>query len=210
LIRKEKVVRGATASEHIVQFYDSRESLANSVATFLAEGCRQGEQLLVVAKPTSCVAIASRLKARGFSLADGKGATVTILDAHTALGQFMCRGLPDSVLFHKTVGELIRKLAAVQPKIGLRIYGEMVEILAEEGNFHAAHRLEELWNELAVRYSFVLLCGYSAAHFAGRDSREALASICSAHSLVHKTGTDPLADWLLDRVYTDADSLRPS
>lgn len=195
--RKDKVSRGELSSEHIVQFFDSRESLANSVAAFLAEGCRQGERLLIVAKPKNWVATGSRLKAGGYSLADGGSTSITIFDAQTALGQFMRQGLPDSVLFHRTIGELVRKLAS-QRAVGLRVYSEMVEILAEEGNFHAAQRVEELWNELAVRHSFVLLCGYSSAHFASRETREALVGICATHSHVHKTAADPLAEWLLD------------
>jgi hypothetical protein len=195
--RKEKLVRGGLMSEHIVQFFDTRESLADSVAAFLAEGVRQAERLLVVAKPRNWISIAERLRGGAHPLLDGAGTSLTVLDTDTALAKFMRHGLPDSVLFHKTIGELVRKLAADRP-VGLRIYAEMVELLAEEGNFHAAQRLEELWNELAVRHSFVLLCGYSSAHFAGRETREALVGICATHTQVHRTHADPLAEWLLD------------
>jgi len=207
----EKIVRGAIASEHIVQFFDSRESLANTVAAFLAEGCRQGERLLVVAKPANWLAITSALRSGGHALSDGTETSLTVIDAASALAQFMRHGLPDSLLFHKTIGALVRKLSGDAPA-GFRIYGEMVELLAEEGNFHAAHRLEELWNELAVRYPFVLLCGYSSAHFASRDARESLINICAAHSHVHRHHTDALAEWLLDdeRLLTSGDGRTPS
>jgi hypothetical protein len=194
--RREKIVRGGNGSEHIVQFFDSRESMADSVAGFLAEGGRQGERLLVVAKPKNWIAIADSLRAGGHGFADGAGASLTVLEAAIAMSQFMRHGLPDSVLFHRSVGELVRKLTA--DRAGLRIYGEMVEVLAEEGNFHAAQRLEELWNELAVRVPFILLCGYSSAHFASRETREALLDICATHTQVHRTRADPLAEWLLD------------
>lgn len=197
MTRSEKIVRGGVTSEHIVQFFDTRESLADSVAGFLAEGCRQGERLLVVARPRNWLAIAGALRAGSHPLADGAETSLTVLDAEDALSKFMRHGLPDSLLFHKTIGALVRKLAD-QQKVGFRIYGEMVEVLAEEGNYHAAQRLEELWNELTVRHSFVLLCGYSSAHFASRETREALVGICAAHSHVHKNHADPLAEWLLD------------
>jgi len=204
--RREEIVRGGTTSEHIVQFFDSRESMANSVAAFLAEGCRQGERLLVVAKPKNWIAIADSLRAGGHAFADGLDTSLTVLEADTAMSQFMRHGLPDSLLFHRTIGELVRKLAADQ-HVGLRIYGEMVEVLAEEGNFHAAQRLEELWNELAVRHPFILLCGYSSAHFASRETREALLDICATHTQVHRTHADSLAEWLLDddRLLSTAD-----
>ena len=211
MTRTEKIVRGSMASEHIVQFFDTRESLANSVAAFLAEGCRQGERLLVVARPGNWIAIAAALRTGGHALSDGNETSLTLLDADAALAQFMRHGLPDSLLFHKTIGALVRKLAG-DSSIGFRIYGEMVEVLAEEGNYHAAQRLEELWNELAVRHSFVLLCGYSSAHFATRETREALIGICSAHSHVHRQHADPLAEWLLDdeRLLTAGDRRAPS
>jgi hypothetical protein len=107
----------------------------------------------------------------------------------------MRHGLPDSLLFHRTVGALVRKLATAQ-SCGFRIYGEMVEVLAEEGRFHAAQRLEELWNELAVRYPFVLLCGYSSAHFANRNAHDALREICATHTRVHNCDADLVSDWL--------------
>jgi hypothetical protein len=184
-------------SEHIVQFFDSRESLANSVAAFLAEGCRQGERLLVVAKPRNWLAIAGALKTGDHALSDGTETSLTVVEADAALSQFMRHGLPDSLLFHETVGNLVRKLAA-GPSCGFRIYGEMVDVLAGEGNFHAAQRLEELWNELAVRYPFVLLCGYSSSHFASRDARESLRAICATHSRVHNGADDLIAGWLVD------------
>jgi len=198
VIGEEKGLYTGTRSEHIVQFFDSRESLADSVAAFLAEGCRQGERLLVVAKPRNWLAIAAALKTGGHPLSDGTETSLTVVDADSALSQFMRHGLPDSLLFHGTVGSLVRKLATTQ-RCGFRIYGDMVEALAQEGNFHAAQRLEELWNELAVRYPFVLLCGYSSTHFANREAREALREICATHSRVHHTDADRVAGWLLDR-----------
>ncbi len=111
------------------------------------------------------------------------------------LAAFMRDGLPDSVLFQRSVGKLVQDLA--KPGTILRIYGEMVELLAEEGNFCAARRLEELWNELAARYSFTLLCGYSAAHFTTPLARAALAGICDAHTHVQRSAMDSLAEWLI-------------
>ena len=54
---RERVARGDVHSEHIVQFFDSVDSLAQSVGGFLAEGYRQGEQLVVVARSRNWEAI---------------------------------------------------------------------------------------------------------------------------------------------------------
>ena len=157
------------------------------------------------------VAITTALRSGGHPLSDGNETSLTVIDAASALAQFMRHGLADSPMFHKTIGALVRKLSG-DAKGGFRIYGEMVELLAEEGNFHAAQRLEELWNELAVRYPFILLCGYSSAHFATRETRESLISICASHSHVHRHHADPLAEWLLDddRLLSSGDGRAPS
>src|SRR5215510_53898 len=114
VIGNEKGLNSATRSEHIVQFFDSRESLADSVAAFLAEGCRQGERLLVVANPRNWLAIASALKTGAHPLSDGTESSLTVVDADSALSQFMRHGLPDSLLFHRTIGALVRKLATAR------------------------------------------------------------------------------------------------
>jgi DcmR-like sensory protein len=194
--RKERVIRHGVASEHIVQFFDTTESVADTVSTFLSEGYRRGDHLVVVAKRKHWRAIAPLLKERS-----GLGATLptarfTVFEAEAMLASFMRQGLPDSLLFHSTVGDLVRRLTSEHSSV--RIYGEMVEVLAAEGNFHAAQRLEELWNELAVRYPFVILCGYSSAHFATSGTREALESLCRTHTHVERKPGDQLAQWLLD------------
>ena len=195
MTRKERVVRRGVTSDHIVQFFDTISSMAETVSAFLADGFRSGEHLLVVAKRRHWRAIEPRLRHRTASTPRLPAGQVTVLDAGTTLPSFMRRGLPDSVLFHKVIGELVHHLAA--NRSGLRIYGEIVDLLAEEGNFHAAQRLEELWNELAVRNSLVLLCGYSAAHFTSSGTREALSHICRTHTNVRTSAADPLAEWVL-------------
>jgi hypothetical protein len=42
-----------------------------------------------------------------------------------------------------------------------------------------------LWNELGLRLSFTLLCGYSSAHFADASTARMFAEICDRHSHIH-------------------------
>jgi hypothetical protein len=195
--RRERVIRGEFTSDHLVQFFDTTDSMADTVSTYLAEGDRKGEYLLIVAKRRHWRAIAPRLRQRARLASRLPAERMTVFDAERMLARFMRSGLPDSVLFHRTVGEMVHRLSVANGR-RLRIYGEMVEVLAEEGNFHAAQRLEELWNELAVRNSFMLLCGYAAAHFASSSAREALTDICRTHTHIRKSAADPLAQWILN------------
>jgi hypothetical protein len=195
--RTEKVGRHGLSSDHIVQFFDTIDSMADGVSTFLAEGYGRGGVLLVLARKKHWRAIVPVFKERIHMASRLSTGRLTVVEAEAMLGRIMRRGLPDAELFHKTVGEVVRRLA--NGLVSLRVYGEMVEVLAEEENFYAAQRLEELWNELAARHSFVVLCGYSAAHFATNDARDALGSICRTHTRILRGTADPLADWVLSR-----------
>jgi hypothetical protein len=198
MTQRERVLRGSVCSSHVVQFFDTSASLADGVGRFLAEGFAANETLLVVARPRNWNPIATWLRTRGYAVAGAvKSGRLVVLDAAATLEKFMRAGLPDSVLFDQVVGQLVSELAGRRGASGLRIYGAMVELLAEERNFYGACRLEKLWNELAVRHSFQLLCGYSAAHFASRDAEIALASICQTHTHVQRNSRDLLAEWIL-------------
>lgn len=198
LTRRERVRRGPIASEHLLQLFDTDESLADSVSTFLAEGFAHGESLLVVATAPHWSAIRYEMLAKGVDVEAAIAQDqLRVLDAGEMLSRFMRRGEPNRPLFRQTVAALVAQLAA-RPGL-LRIYGEMVEMLACEGNYRAASQLEELWNQLAMEHSLTLLCGYSAAHFAAPDAGSSLAIICCQHSRSICNDQDPLADFLLSK-----------
>jgi hypothetical protein len=138
----------------------------------------------------------ARLQALGCpvsaTIAEGR---LVVLDAATTLATFMRDGRPDAALFQEYVGAIVSRLS----KLGrLNVYGEMVDILAEQGGMDAAHELEMLWNHLAAEESFTLLCGYASAHFGDLRDAEALHRICRAHSRVDSHPGDLLATWLLN------------
>ena len=190
---KETVVRGRVSSEHLVQLFDDQESLAFAVAAFLKDGLSSGDHLLIVSTPEHWQAIASACN--GGDIPADAGGRIVWRDAAQTLRGFMHHGRPDPTLFDRTVGALVRDLAGRPAR--LRIYGEMVDLLAAEGDYRAAHELEELWNELAERVSFTLFCGYSAAHFGHPSQAHSLHAICRAHSCVRVDPRDLLSAFLL-------------
>jgi hypothetical protein len=197
---RECVVRGPIASEHIVQFFDSDESRAECVAEFLAEGIRLGEPAIVVARPSNWVNAVEQLEARGVAvrqaLADG---LIVVKDAEDTLRRLSRNGSPDSAAFEMVVGKPVAGLARRGSRV--RVYGEMVDMLAQRGELVDAIKLEALWNGLGERVPFLLLCGYSAAHFVASATHRALRDICSAHTSVHRHAQDPLATWLLNSAH---------
>lgn len=180
-----------------MQFFDDQETLGARVAEFLHQGCLEGSNALIVVRPSSVQAIGRALSARHVSLQSLiETGRVTVVDAAATLQSLMNGTTPDPQRFSAVVSTLLRQLIAASPGVPI-VYGEMVEILATEGNFEGAAALEDLWNGLFAATPFTLLCGYLAPHFTGPRGREALRSICSRHSHIHSHQSDPLAGWLL-------------
>ena len=194
---RERVIHGDVVSEHLVQLFDEPESLVAGVSAFLFEAWNRGEHLLVVARAPNWAMIAPELQARGCPipalLAEGR---LVVLDAPTTLARFMSGHDPDGHRFDDSVGELVRRTCANAPN-GLAVYGEMVDILAAQGDFDAAGKVEALWNQLSETASFRLLCGYSSSHFGDERTAAHLQAICGCHTAASARPTDLLATWLL-------------
>ena len=194
---RERVVRGRVASEHLVHLFDEEQSLVDTVATYLYEGWRRGDTLIVAARASHWALTSVELAARGCPV-DEIAATghLAVLDAPATLASFMVNGEPDREKFEHTVGDVVRR-SCLKSSAGLTIYGEMVDILAAQGNFIAAEHLESLWNTLSTECSFRLLCGYSSSHFGDERSGIHLDRICDLHTDSGSRGTDVLASWRL-------------
>jgi len=200
---RECVVRGSVASEHIVQFFDSDESRAECVAAFLAEGITKREPVIIVAKAKNWAATLAELDARRVPVARAiDEGMVVVKDADETLRRICRNGVPDPGAFESVVAKAVGGLAQRGGRV--RAYGEMVDLLAQEGELEDAIKLETLWNRLGERTPFLLLCGYSAAHFVATSTHRALRDICSAHSTVQRHAQDPLATWLLNTAHNTA------
>jgi anti-sigma regulatory factor (Ser/Thr protein kinase) len=168
------------AGHHVVQFYERDENLALAVSSFLGAGLIKGEAALIVATPEHQAAFEAVLLAAGVDLPSMRlSGAFECLDAAEVLSSFMVDGEPDPQLFDSTVGVLVRQTAAGRP---IRIYGEMVALLWDQGAAAAAITLEALWNDLGSRQEFSLFCAYPAAVVAGHPGGE--SEICSHHSTV--------------------------
>src|SRR5688500_1657945 len=138
-------------SEHFVQFYESNDFIVNSVAEYIIHGLKTGETCIVVATSEHLNAIALRISAFGSELEratiDGR---YIALDAGTTLSHIIEDGEPNRRLFRDVVVSIVETAAARGSSI--RIYGEMVGVLCSEGNYEAAIKLEDLWNDLRTEY----------------------------------------------------------
>ena len=196
-LHHERVLRGSVVSEHIVHLFDEPKSLVDTVATYLFEGWRGGDTLLVVARASHWALASVELAARECPVdelvAEGR---LVVLDAPTTLAAFMVNGEPDGEKFQRSIGDVVRRLCS-ESTAGLTAYGEMVDILAAQGNFIAAEHLEAQWNTLSTECSIRLLCGYSSSHFGDERTGKHLDRICQLHTDSGSHQTDLLASWLL-------------
>jgi len=183
-------------SEHLVQLFDDSDSRAATVARFVTDGLRQGDSLLIVMTRDNWNEVASRLHSAGAAWERAmESGQLTVRDAATAMSSFVRNGRPDRSLFNEAIAALVSQLNSRDRH--LRIYGEIVDLLATEGNYRGAQQLEELWNELGRRESFTLFCGYAAVNFGDPGTAEALRKICRAHSRVRSNPRDVLGTFLI-------------
>lgn len=172
-------------SAHVVQFFEADDRLVDAVSRFTREGIESGYTCVIVATEAHRERLDAALGPAGLD-AEMLSAQYRYisLDAGSMLATFMVEGQPDQERFHRNMGLLIRQAAARgQP---VRIFAEMVALLAADGNNAAVVRLEELWNELSRHHNFTLFCGYPTTAFAGDARTRNL--ICAIHSHVLPTG----------------------
>ena len=176
---------------HVVQFYGHEEELADRVAGDLLETLRGEGVAVVIATPDHRRAFEARLAQAGADLAaaalDG---TYLAVDASDTIHALMTGGRLDRDAFGRVIGGLIQR--AGHGGRPVRAYGEMVAVLWDAGLVNVAVQLEEMWDELGLRHSFSLFCGYPASSV-GDGHLEAFADLCRLHRSVVGGWSSPAA-----------------
>ena len=173
-------------SDHFVQFYEADEFLVNSICRFITTGLSSDDACIVVATKTHRDELDECLKARGLDVAAASASGQYVaLDAEETLSKFMIKGSPEPEPFDELIGNIITQAGKGRNRV--RVFGEMVALLWAEGNCNAAIRLEELWNDLQKKHSFLLFCAYPINGFGGDAFAKSLNDVCTRHSYVIPT-----------------------
>jgi len=176
------------APKHFVRLYDDDRALTDFVVQFVESGLGAGGAAIVVATPDHMSVVISELERAGTDLERAIAARrLTLLDARSTLDALMLDGMPDPKRFRAVVMDVL--MPAMDGSTNVRAFGEMVDLLWQEGNPRAALELERLWNELAVEHEFALLCGYRERP-SERSSGEPFKDVCRLHSHVVKSNGD--------------------
>ena len=187
-------------NSHVVQFYEHEEELADRVASYLRDVLDGRGVAIVIATAAHRQAIQDRLSEAGADLtAAARRGDYVALDAEGTMAAFTTTGTTtgtaagriDQTAFERVIGGVIA--SAARDGRPVRVYGEMVALLWQDGLVDDAVRLEQLWNELGRKQSFSLLCSYPADTLAGDGHLEAFAEICRLHDEVTGGGPAPAA-----------------
>ena len=175
--------------DHSVVFYHDNE-LTSLVGRYLLGAIAEGGIAVIVATPEHRLWVNAWLMQRGVDLAavTGSGSYI-VLDARQTMNRFVIGDWPDAAAFWATLSPILTTAATRNRPV--RVFGEMVALLWDEGLVQPAIELEALWNELAKQYSFSLLCAYPTASVLGPEHSDALAQVCGAHTAA--TGLPELA-----------------
>ncbi len=168
---------------HFVQFFHSDGQQIDAMAWFVRETLEADGTAVVLATPEHRAAVGARLESFGLDVSGEIAAYRYIeVDASTALSQFFDGTRCDHEKFHHQFDTLLRQVAARGKPV--RVYGEIVNLLAQRNLDAAVLEVEELWNELSRHHAFTLFCGYSRDLLPDTaQMRKTLERVCALHSL---------------------------
>ncbi|MGV3723760.1 MAG: MEDS domain-containing protein [Actinomycetota bacterium] len=188
--------------EHSVQLYSDVTFLTTAVSHFVGAALNRGEAAIVVAIPDHHDAIKRRLTVEGYDVPRARDrGQLMVLDATETLSDLMVNGAPDAKRFMPFIGGLIDQASAQHPRV--RVYGEMVNLLWQQGAMAAALELEELWNELGKSRPFALHCAYALDNFDRATHCCAFHGVQCAHSHLIPVEDYGRLDSAVNRAFSD-------
>jgi PAS domain S-box-containing protein len=189
--------------EHVVQFYQDDKFLIDAVSGFVGAALAAGDAAVLIATAAHREGVEQVLRKRGLDIGQAaRQGRFIELDASETLAKFMVDGLPNEDRFKKIIGATLAQAAVsvVGERRRIAAFGEMVNILWATGNYEAALRLEQLWNQVAREHSFSLLCAYPIAGFNSAKHTDGFLRICAEHSAVFPSEIFPTTSREDDRL----------
>jgi CheY-like chemotaxis protein len=170
----------APFANHLVHFYLQESRLLDRAAVHLGDGLQVGNPALAVCTRTHWDGLQDRLAAARYDLhALARTGMLHWTDAaktvdHLRAGQ---RAGLDPERVQHFLGE---NLDAIAPAPGsIQVFGEVVNLLCQSGQFDEAVDLEIAWNDAGHERPLSLLCSYAAAGDEHHHDR-----ICRQHTQV--------------------------
>jgi len=174
------VTLAAPPRDHTVTFYDRDVDAVAEITDFLSEGLARLERVVSIATPQHRHAVETELREAGLDIeALADRSWYVPIDARELLNAVMSQGVPSRKRFRDVVVPLMERVGSDGRP--LRVFGEGVALLWEEGNVAGAVGLEFLWNEYAHEREMKVMCSYPLHSMLDRELSDVTA-MCAAHS----------------------------
>src|SRR5919205_346142 len=169
--------------DHIVQLYQDDEFLGRAVCRFAAGTLANGEGLILVPTQAHWEAFRPRLEAEGVDVkaAQSRG-QLTVVDADELLPRFMRDAMPDAPVFLGLAADVIANARGGGRYPKVRWWGEMVNILWEQGNPGASMSLEDQFDRLAHHHEIAIFCSFVMDNFNSEVHSRLLPRLGQNHS----------------------------
>lgn len=198
--------------EHVAHLYTDSNILLGKVASFITPALLEGHAAVIAATQEHIDGLLRRinndqidverlLERRQLICVDAEQLLANILDNNQINWESLQTMMePEIEAATARFGELV-------------VYGEVVNVLWQQGNYAGAHALEQWWNELVKRYGFALMCGYRADLLSYQeDMVDRLHEVCQTHTHVAASGDgermEAAVDAALSQVLPDSDVRR--
>jgi hypothetical protein len=195
------LLEGATAPEHIVQLYQDEKFLSRAVCRFAVSALAHGEGVILVPTSAHWNALRPRLEAEGVNTeAAQKAGQLTVVDADNLLPEFMRGSMPNAPLFMGLAAETVAKARGGDRFTKVRWWGEMVNVLWEQGNVAGSMSLEDQFHQLAREQDIAIFCSFLMDNFDGDVHSRMIPRLGQNH-----THLIPVEDYArLERAVVDA------
>jgi hypothetical protein len=177
------LLANAAAPDHIVQLYQDEKFLSRAVCRFAISALAHGEGVILVPTSEHWNALRPRLEAEGVDTEAAKaGGQLTVVDADQLLPEFMRGSMPSAPLFMGLAAETIAKARGGDRFTKVRWWGEMVNVLWEQGNVAASMGLEDQFHQLAREQDIAIFCSFLMDNFNGEVHTRMLPRLGQNHS----------------------------
>lgn len=144
--------------DHAVAYYQDNTYLIKFLIDYFETSKNSNEHFILIAKPSTIKSLYSYSikhdELKGF-MDERK---FSLYSADTLIADFIVDGHVNLNKFNKLFNDLIS--GCINKNHQIKIFGEMVAVLWENGLNEAAIELETIWHQLTSMYSIKLFCAY--------------------------------------------------
>ena len=177
------LLAAAGPKDHIVQLYQDQQFLNRAVCRFAAGAIANGEGVILVPTAAHWEAFRPRLEAEGVDVKAAQGSgQLTIVDADELLPRFMKDTMPDAPVFLGLAADVIADARGEGRFPKVRWWGEMVNVLWEQGNVAASMSLEDQFDRLAHQHEIAIFCSFVMDNFNSEVHSRLLPRLGQNHS----------------------------